>query len=151
MRIYTLTFSSGHRLPSVWFNFDIDTLYLDWGHDNTRRNARRNRLPYDDFFFDEISERSKVKNLAISAEGNLQQPDHWHDRILKAFGNVRSLTFVQPLPRIHQGGSELVFLDDADVAERAEFLPTPKSRCLHPTLNETFHGCSFNYSPKRGR
>lgn len=142
--LYNLSFGSPYSCASTWFNFDIDTLYLDWGYECPPREWEE-EVPENVFSFypKDISDISKVKNLAIWTSDELCDVGKWFDQILGAFGNVRNFTLVraEPLEQIY-GNSNLVFLEHAEMLEQANWLPLPGDNFTetHRLLKQRYPG-----------
>lgn len=109
-KIYTRSFGSLYSPPTTWFNFALDTLYLDWGC-----------ALYDQMVFNfgpgDLSEDvKKVQNLALyNGEYPLELPhDHYLGIVLGYFSGVRNLTLVAP----HHNDDDCVILslpEESDV------------------------------------
>ncbi|KAE9369298.1 hypothetical protein N431DRAFT_485229, partial [Stipitochalara longipes BDJ] len=64
-KIYTKSFGTEFRLPSIWFNFEVDILHLDWGYylheyEDDPEEFMFKYLPSD--FSEDVK---KVKNLTL--------------------------------------------------------------------------------------
>jgi hypothetical protein len=103
---YTRAFGTAAVGPSVWINFEIDTLYVDWGYQPGGEGSRRlSYLPWD-----LGGDRKKVRNLAVFDADYMQDVaptrlgyTSWIDTILLAFGNVQMLTVVDRYHDIGKG------------------------------------------------
>lgn len=93
--------------PSVWINFEVDTLYVDWGYQpgGGAGSRRLSYLPWD--FGDD---RKKVRNLAVFDADYMHDLEptrlgytSWIDTILRGFGNVKELTVVDRYHSIEKG------------------------------------------------
>jgi hypothetical protein len=142
-KVYTKSFGTEYSLPSTWFNFEHDILYLDWGYyldddDDVRFDFNPNDLGED------------VKNVRHLAIYNGRYPSNlilgpgiWIDHVLSYFGNVQSLTMTVPQ---HEDDdcADLVFLDYSDAREHREYLddeeflhrPHPVVEELYPDLHK---------------
>lgn len=134
-KIYTKSFGTDSGIPTTWFNFELDTLYLDWGyHLNSDGDV------IFKFFPEEFGEDvKKVQNLAIHSgeypAGRLAS--EWINAVLSYFGNVRNLTMVSPQ---HEDDdcADLVFLEWSDVIDTPAYQLFPPEEELHPVLWEVF-------------
>lgn len=135
-RIYSKSFGTECAPPTTWFNFELDTLYLDWGvHDEDEEE-----MSGVDFSFGPIDlseDVKKVQNLAIyGGEHPLDTPVHeWIDHVLDYLGNVQSLTMVIPSHERDECAN-LVFFEDPDIYDRPEY--SFDDADFHPVLWEVF-------------
>jgi hypothetical protein len=89
---YARTFGSEAAFPETWFNFDLDSLYVDWGGVETGGISFR---PED---FGGVA--AKVKHLAVLHTGpnyirRRLTHEQWLSYILFEFCNLQTLTLVQ--------------------------------------------------------
>jgi len=93
-KAYSLVFGTKEAFPSTWFNFEEDTLYLDWGWQNWHAYKPTDFLE---------GEAIRVRHLAIDGEVSLSsdsRPDQLFDQflesrvadILLSFPNLKTLT-----------------------------------------------------------
>ncbi|KAH7355304.1 hypothetical protein BKA65DRAFT_498104 [Rhexocercosporidium sp. MPI-PUGE-AT-0058] len=117
LSIYSRCFGTGCSAPATWFNFDLDTLYLDWGVAENR-GAEPPDLPLEFSLMDLSDDVKRVQNLALH---NNSLVDFDLDRILRHCGNVRSLTMVPKLIDVTDFTS-LDYLDEEDGLEALDYL-----------------------------
>lgn len=117
--LYTKSFGTEATLPSTWFNFEIDTLYLDWEYEVDNYDASVSFI----FVPEDIEDVEKVHHLAIY---NGKYPDDvspagWIDHILGYFGNIESLTLVARENEDADDCGNLMFLEPPDVMQNPEY------------------------------
>jgi hypothetical protein len=127
-KIYTKSFGTDYGFPTTWFNFELDTLYLDWGY-----HLNSNGDVIFKFFLEDFGEDvKKVQNLAIHSgeypAGILAS--EWINAVLGYFGNVRNLTMVSPQYE-DDDGADLVFLEWSDVIDTPAYQLFPPEEVLH--------------------
>lgn len=107
--------------PTTWFDFELDTLNLDWGvHDV--RDEERDSVAFNFGFGDLSEDFMKVQNLALYSGEYLDviRAEEMINHVLSRFGNVRKLTMVGP--RYSEDDcSNLVFLDHSDANDCPEY------------------------------
>ena len=123
-------------MPRTWFNFEVDTLYLDWGY-----------YVYDDdddddddtiefqFFPEVLSEDvKKVQHLAIYSGKHPDSylPAQLINDVLSKFGHVQNLLLALPDYK-HGGSADLVFLEWDDVMDDPAY-----SEEFHPVVDQMF-------------
>jgi 2EXR family len=130
-RIYTKSFASQYSLPETWFNFELDTLYLDWGFSYDEDDPDEIGLFFDPE--DLGADIKKVQNLALYSRGNpYDEPDdEFLSQILSDFGNVRNLTMVPPRYKSDETAN-LVFLEFSEVVEHQQYYRYEGEPELHP-------------------
>jgi len=108
---YERTFGSESAFPETWFNFDVDTLYVDWGGVETGGISFR---PED---FGDVA--AKVKHLAVLHTGPNYirrglTHEQWLSYILFEFCNLHTLTLVH---KRHVSGrrEQLAFMKPTDL------------------------------------
>jgi hypothetical protein len=135
-KIYQKSFGSPYGMPRTWFNFEVDTLYLDWGY-----------YVYDDdddddddtiefqFFPEVLSEDvKKVQHLAIYSGKHPDSylPAQLINDVLSKFGHVQNLLLALPDYK-HGGSADLVFLEWDDVMDDPAY-----SEEFHPVVDQMF-------------
>jgi hypothetical protein len=109
---YSKTFGDIGAFPNVWFNFNADTLYLNWGLESGRLDYRPDDLG---------DVASKVKHLAIHQRPyNLRVRYDHEECILKAlasFSNVETLTMVNQRHQLAEQVNDCSNLDFMDPVE----------------------------------
>jgi len=134
-KIYTKSFGTEYRIPTTWFNFELDTLYLDWGYYvNSDGDVNFDFFPED--FGEDVK---KVQNLAIHSgeyPGGILTSE-WINAVLGYFGNVRNLTLVPPRQE-DDDCADLVFLEWSDIIDNPAYQRFPPEEELHPVLWEVF-------------
>jgi hypothetical protein len=124
-KIYSKAFGSNVSPPLTWFDFERDTLYLDWGCIEEKQVG---------FWLGELSaDIRRVENLAVfdaPASSKMLPPDadytFWIDKVLQSFTNVRRFTIVD---RDHdfRESSDLVWAGDTyiDIEESINVFNEP--------------------------
>jgi hypothetical protein len=137
-KVYTKSFAAEYSLPSIWFNFEHDILYLDWGYYLDSKGDVR-----FDFNANDIGEDVKnVRHLAIyngKYPGNLiLGPGIWIDHVLSYFENVQTLTLAVPQYE-DDDCADLVFLDYSDAREHRDYLDNEEFlHRPHPVVEELY-------------
>lgn len=134
-KIYEKSFGSQYGLPKTWFNFDLDTLYLDWGYYDGDDLADGNI--FFEFSPREIGAYTKrVRSLAIYKGDHpiIINPGYFIDHVLATFGNVQNLCLAAPDYKLDDSG-DLVFLEFDDVVDDPAY-----SDDIHPAVREIFPG-----------
>ena len=153
-KMYAKSFGTQFTFPSTWFNFELDTLHLDWGYDPNEELDEEDEIDMDEIMITYApgtlsQDVRKVQSLALNAE---QYPagmssERWLHLILSHFGNVQNLYMVVP-PRADEDCANLVFLEKSDVPEdpqrRGERHPVWKE--LYPDLAWNFRRCLWESS-----
>ena len=140
--IYTKCFGTETHAPITWFNFDRDTLYVDWGVAEAAREEFDEEDAGLEFHFspDDLSEDVKLVQKLALFEGTYPYDLHefvWIDDVLDRFGHVKSLTIVPPRLEEEKEHANLVYLEHVDVVESPEYLVSSDAG-LHPLLWQIF-------------
>jgi len=141
-RSYTPSFSSLGSWPQTYFNFKLDTLYVDWATGHS---------PYVDDVVDVLQsvaasdEFAKIERLAVNDEIPFQYGEYETDlcRVLGLFGNVRDLTIVHmdftgPAMQAAFGNLGLgpkIFVEPVDVTRRCYMFDYPEYHINHDSEN----------------
>jgi hypothetical protein len=112
-RFYTKAFGDNFSFPQTWFDYEMDTLYLDWGwHDVSG-------VPFVAADLGDVA--SEVKHLAIynspddSQSRGMEGPEERLCRILLEFGSLETLTLVNRRHKPDEKTSDLVFMNPMDL------------------------------------
>jgi hypothetical protein len=113
-KYYERVFGTKTTFPEVWFNFEIDTLYLDWGWPRENPNV----FYYDGWFV--AAELERVQYLALyNQESTMRNHQYECEEellavSLKAFPNAKKVTLngLRPCHTIADSGT-LVFTNPA--------------------------------------
>ncbi|KAH9213561.1 hypothetical protein DL95DRAFT_524404 [Leptodontidium sp. 2 PMI_412] len=128
LKVYSKCFGTDSSAPATWFNFNLDTLYLDWGDLESRIMWSYRELNYSP---KDLSDDVKgVQNLALH---NGSMAASYIDRILHRCGNVLSLTMVPRLIDVTDLTS-LVYLDEEDGLETAKHRVEDEEIHVHPVI-----------------
>ncbi|TVY82018.1 hypothetical protein LSUE1_G007084 [Lachnellula suecica] len=134
-KIYTKSFGTDYAAPSIWFNFDLDVLYM--GHVIEDDSGPPDRT----FLADDLGQDGKkVQNLALCNESYPEGGD-WINIVLGTLGSVRTLTMVAA-QNYDFYCNNLVFLDHSDVLESPEYSvhALEPEEYLHPLTWSSFFG-----------
>lgn len=110
-RFYTKAFGSWNAFPETWFDFEVDTLYLDWGW-----NSNGMQFSASDF----AGEAPRVKHLALyqaKDDYHVTNPGDYEDfmcEIFVDFNNLKTLTLVNKRHKPNESDS-LVFMEPVDL------------------------------------
>jgi hypothetical protein len=110
-RLYTKAFGSWHSFPDPWFDFEVDTLYLDCGWLDERQYS------VDDFGDDAM----KLKHLAVhetEVDHRRRKSEDHEDflcGILVDFCRLETLTPVNRRHKTYDNSSDLVFMEPVNL------------------------------------
>ena len=134
-KIYKKSFGSKCALPRTWFNFELDTLYLDWGYYESHKYGEDGILfDFDSWDFGEDIKR--VQHLAIYKGKHpiCQDTGGSIKNVLSTSGHVQDLVLAPPDYKPDDAG-DLVFLEWDDVIDDPAY-----SDGLHPVVADMFPG-----------
>lgn len=131
---HTKVFGKTNTAPATWFNFEHDTLYLDWGSRLNPNDPNEYAIPYD---LEQLlgKDVERVHNLALYSTSvhGLGAEARMLLEVLNYFKNVKNLTWAAPYHDPHESGN-LAFLEYSEVVEEPEYM-SELSIPFHPIVD----------------
>ncbi|PVH80435.1 hypothetical protein DL98DRAFT_654825 [Cadophora sp. DSE1049] len=141
----TKCFGTETYAPTTGFNFDLDTLYLDWGAGRVAGYGNTVENTGFEFYFSPDNLGDDVKPVQKLALYYGAYPIDLHasvriDHVLERFGHVQRLTIVPPRVEEEEekDHANLVYLEYVDVVESPDYLIAICSDGSHPLPWEVF-------------
>lgn len=135
--VYTKAFGSDSAFPETWFDFEQDTLYLDW--DSPILNVG------DIYDAPMPTHAGQVQHLAILHCPDWYQSPRYLHRVLRRFGNVK--TFSMIMKRHCCEFDNLALMDPFDFDAKVDLLESPDDEILEEKYNQDqnrYLGEAFN-------
>lgn len=93
-RFYRKAFGTSSGFPEIWFNYDVDTLFLDFGHGTLGKGY----YPQYRLSSFGVEDRKRVRYLLLAenehilSDDEYYQPEDWVAQILLHFTGVKKIT-----------------------------------------------------------